>query len=572
MAADVVGYSALMSADETATIADLKAHHSTLFDPMVDEFGGQIVKLMGDGTLVLFPSVVNAVECGIAIQEANAAADGPIKLRIGIHLGDVVSEDGEVYGDGVNIAARLETLADTGGICVSDMVLKNLQGPLESLFSEMGEQNLKNISRPINTWQWRRSGEISPDLSMPPHMSGSDQTASDKPAIAVLPFRNLSGDPSQEYFSDGLTEDLITAISYWRSFPVIARDSSFSFKGHSGKTGDIAKELGARYVLGGSVRVAGNRIRITASLVDAAREYEIWSERFDRQLNDIFEVQDEITNRVAAVVGHEIERAELNRISVSGDRDFTSWDLVIQGIPHFLENNCQSNDKAREFFKKATEISPGYEDAWAYLAWTYSHDLMLNCEGEAELSTRLGLEAGKRAVALNDNSALAHLAYSSVLVWSGDAPNSLAEAQRAHQLNPNDVRAGFAVGNRLTLKGEFSKGVEIIEASMQLDPTAPYRWHYFGYLSRALLSLGEVDRAVEAARQAVMLRPDEPSTHFRLALCHAHQGDLARMNAELAVCESLKPGFVESRKDWKPYANEEFNNQILAPFREAGIM
>lgn len=567
LATDVVGYSSLMSEDEAGTVARLKAHRAGLFDPKVSEFGGRIIKLMGDGTLVEFASVQDAVQCAIEIQHALAGEEGALRLRMGINLGDIIIEDDDVYGDGINVAARLEALSQPGGICISDMVHQNVQAKLDATFEDMGEQQLKNIARPVRTWQWRAqmSGDPIPE---PPSSQGS----LNNPAIAVMPFKNLSGDPDQDYFSDGLTEDLITAISYWRTFPVIARNSSFSFKGETTKTGEIAKALGARYILGGSVRAAGNRVRITATLVDAERDHELWAERFDRELTDIFDVQDEITRRVAAVVGHEVEQAELARVSKARTNDFTAWDLVVQGIPHFLEHNCAANRKAQDLFKQATQRAESYSDAWAYLAWTYAHDLMLECAVDVESTAQLGLAAGKRAIALNDDSALAHLALSSVFVWTGEAKNGLAEAQRAHELNPNDVRAAFAVGNRLTLTGELSQGVEIIEDALKLNPRDPYRWHYFGYLSRAYLSLGEAETAFDWAQKAVRLRSDQPEPHFRLALCHAHLGASDEARSELAQCERLEPGFVERRKAWKPYPDDKRNSQLLDPLRQANLL
>ena len=567
LATDVVGYSSLMSEDEAGTVARLKAHRADLFDPKVSGFGGRVVKLMGDGTLVEFASVQDAVQCAIEIQRALAGEEGAFRLRMGINLGDIILEDDDVYGDGVNVAARLEALSPPGGICISDMVYQNVQAKLDATFEDMGEQQLKNIARPVRTWQWRAESTFDP-VPMPP----ASREPLNNPAIAVLPFNNLSGNPDQDYFSDGLTEDLITAISYWRTFPVIARNSSFSFKGETAKTGDIAKALGARYILGGSVRAAGNRVRITATLVDAELDHELWAERFDRELTDIFDVQDEITRRVAAVVGHEVEQAELARISKARTSDFTAWDLVVQGIPHFLEHNCAANRKAQDLFKQATERATGYCDAWAYLAWTYAHDLMLECAVDAESTARLGLEAGKRAIALNDDSALAHLALSSVLVWTGEAENGLAEAQRAHELNPNDVRAAFAVGNRLTLTGELSKGVETIEDALKLNPRDPYRWHYYGYLARAYLSLGEAEKAIDWAQKAVRLRSDQPEPHFRLALCHAHLGAIDEARSELAHSERLEPGFIDRRKTWKPYPDEKRNSQLLDPLRQASLL
>ncbi len=567
LAADVVGYSRLVGVDEEGTLLALKSLRTDIIEPLIADHRGRVVKLMGDGILVEFQSAADAVKCAVDWQEQLMAQKSERKLtfRIGINLGDVVIDGDDILGDGVNIAARLEGSADPGGIAVSDTVKQNVAANLDLPFVDQGVQTLKNISEPVRVWTLGDAGSLSHDFeqSKPP---------SNKPSIAVLPFKNLSGDPDQDYFSDGLTEDLITAISYWRTFPVIARNSTFSFKGRSAKAADIGTELGAKYLLEGSVRKSGSRIRVTASLIDAARELELWGERFDRDVVDIFDVQDEITARVAAVVGHQIEQAELVRVSESRSSDVTAWDLVVRGIPHFLEHSCQGNQSARRYFQQATERANDYSDAWAYLAWTHSHDLMMGCPVDRDEAARLGLRAGKRAVSLNDASALAHLALSSVFVWTGDAKNGLAQAQRARELNPNDVRASFAVGNRLTLTGELEQGIEIIEAAMILNPRDPYRWHYFGYLSRAYLSLGDPARATEWAQRAVQMKPDQADTHFRLALCHAHSGLIDETREELSKSEALDPGFVERKKAWTPYPSEERNEQLLAPLRAEGLL
>ncbi len=567
LAADVVGYSRLVGADEEGTLVALKSLREEMIEPLIADHRGRVVKLMGDGILAEFQSAVDAVKCAIDWQQnmQAQAGGGALSFRIGINLGDVVIDGDDILGDGVNIAARLEGAADPGGIAVSDTVKQNVAASLGLSFVDQGLKSLKNINEPVRVWTWRGGAPAvdAPARAAPP---------SNKPPIAVLPFKNLSGDPDQDYFSDGLTEDLITAISYWRTFPVIARNSTFSFKGRSAKAADIGKELGATYLLEGSVRRAGSRIRVSASLIDAAREIELWGERFDRDVVDIFDVQDEITARVATVVGHQIERAELDRLSESRSSDITAWDLLVRGIPHFLEHSCQGNIEARKFFLEATERASDYSDAWAYLAWSHSHDLMMGCAIDREDATRLAFEAGRRAVRLNDASALAHLALSSVFVWTGDAENGLAEAQRARELNPNDVRASFAVGNRLTLTGELEQGIEIIEEAMTLNPRDPYRWHYFGYLSRAYLSLGHPGRATEWARRAVQMKPDQPDTHFRLALCHAHSGLLDEAREELRTADTLEPGFLERKKSWKPYPSEARNEQLLAPLRAEGLL
>lgn len=577
---DVVGYSRLMGLDEDGTIAALRAHRAALVDPTIGEHGGRIVKTMGDGLLLEYGSVVDATRCVIAIQEGMAERNRRIDpaerivFRIGVNVGDIIVDGEDILGDGVNVAARLQEIAEPGGVALSHRAYEDVRDRLDAPFADGGEITLKNIARPVRVWRWP-----------PPDASSAERVAisaaidaaqsprpADKPSIVVLPFRNISGDPEQEYFADGLTEDLITSISYWRSFPVIARNSSFAFKGQTVQPGQLAEELGVRYVLEGSIRKAGARIRVTAVLADAESGLELWAERFDRSFDDIFDLQDEITRKVAAATGYQLQQAEIARSAARSSEDATAWDLVAKGLPHFYEHTCETNGRARALFEQAVAAAPNYSDAWAHLAWAYGHDLMLGCVDDKTSVAEKGLEAGRRAIALDQNSALARLAMSSVHIWSGDIDAGLAEAKASLQLNPNDVRAAFAVGNRITLAGDIAEGLAIIEDALALNPRDPYRWHYFGYLSRGYLSLGEAERAADWARQAVQLRPDQAETHFRLALCYAHLGQIEAAREAIAHCDRLEPGFVARRKDWRPYPSEDRNAQLLGPLRENGLL
>ena len=311
LAADVVGYSKLMAEDEAGTLAALKAHRADLFDPETAKRGGRIVKLMGDGVLVEFPSVVDAVECALAIQQALAGEGGKIRLRIGINLGDVIIDGEDIYGDGVNVAARLEALAEPGGVAISGMVHEGLGNRLEVDFSDTGEHQVKNIARPIRVFRWSPTAVTSSKLKARP--------LSEKPSIAVLPFNNMSGDPEQEYFSDGIAEDIITALSHYRELFVIARNTTFTYKGKALKVDQVCRELGARYLLEGSVRKAGNRVRVSAQFIDGETGAHLWAQRFDRDLDNIFAVQDEITQAIVAAVAPETLGAEFKRAQFNAD-------------------------------------------------------------------------------------------------------------------------------------------------------------------------------------------------------------------------------------------------------------
>jgi len=571
LAADIAGYSALMGSDEKRTVRDLKAHQAVVL-PMVDEFHGRIIDTAGDGILAEFASVVNAVECAIAIQKTMAERNLPIntshqmQFRIGINTGDVIYDEARIYGDGINVAARLEAIADPGGICLSAKVYEEIDGRVDIVCQDLGDKHLKNIARPVQVFRvcLSQAGVQTPTIRA--------SSLTEKPSIAVLPLKNLSGDQEQEYFADGLTEDIITAISYWRTFPVIARNSVFTYKGRSIRISEVARELGARYILEGSVRKAGDRVRISLALSDADFGQQLWAERFDRPLNDIFELQDEIARKVAATLGYQIEQAEIVRTRRGLNNDFNAWDLVAQGLPHFYVHSKEANNIAKEFFARAVSQDPDYSDAWAYFAWTHSHDIMIGGDSDKQSNERLGFEAARRAVALDEQSALAHLALSSVYVWTGNLREALRYAQRALELNPNDVRAGLAVGNRLTLLGSLQEGIEKLEATLPLNPLDPFRWHYFGFLCRAFLSLGGPGTAMTWAERAVQIRPDHADNHFRLALCHAHLGELDAASRALAECTRLAPDLVEQRRSWQPYPDPERNAYLIAPLRDSGLL
>ena len=333
LAADMVGYSRLMAADEVGTIERQKAHRKALIDPKIAQYGGRIVKTTGDGMLVEFPSVVAAVQCAVDIQRAMPEREPEvpdakrIRYRIGINLGDIVIDGDDILGDGVNVAARLEGLADPGGTCISGAVYDQVRDRLELPFEDMGDQQVKNIDRPVRAWRWV------PSQAEDRTKAGTDaaKTLLDRPAIAVLPFTNTSADPEQEYFSDGLTEDIITALTHWRSFPVIARNSCFAYKNNAVDIKQAARDLGARYVLEGSVRKGGALVRISAQLIDGANGHHLWAERYDRELADIFEIQDDIVQRITALVAPELAKAELKRSTNRRAEDLDAWDLCLRG-------------------------------------------------------------------------------------------------------------------------------------------------------------------------------------------------------------------------------------------------
>jgi TolB-like protein len=366
LAADVAGYSRMMGKDEEGTLAQLKAHRRALVDPKIAEHRGRIVKTTGDGMLVEFASVVDALRCAVEVQRgmtarnAEVPQDKRIEFRVGIHQGDVIIEGGDIYGDGVNVAARLESLAEPGGICVSARVQEDARGKLESAFEDLGDQQLKNIERAVRVYRVRPSGTPRPTLPLP-----------EKPSIAVLPFQNMSGDPEQEYFADGIVDEIITALSRFRSLFVIARNSTFTYKGRPVDVKQVGRELGVRYVLEGSVRRSASRVRITGQLIDAATGAHLWADRFDGELQDIFDLQDRVTVSVVSAIAPRLEQAEIERAKRKRTESLDAYEYLLRGIASFDRFTREANDEALRLFYRAVELDPDFASAYGMAAWCY---------------------------------------------------------------------------------------------------------------------------------------------------------------------------------------------------------
>ncbi len=557
LASDVVGYSKLMTENEEATLAQLKAHRANLFDPKITEHNGRIIKLMGDGTLVEFASVVDAVNCAIAIQSALAKSERTIRLRIGINLGDVIVEGEDIYGDGVNIAARLETLANPGGICVSGAVYEQVRDRVESLFEDMGDQVVKDIDRPVRVWRWPPVGALG-------SKSDGSEVATEprnRPAIAVLPFANLGGDPDQEYFSDGLTEDIITALTYWRSFPVIARNSCFAFKNRVVDIKEVGRDLGARYLLEGSVRRHGSRIRITVQLIDGVSGQHVWAERYDRELDDIFEVQDDIVQRIAAHVAPELAKAELQRSRNKLPEDLDAWDLCLRAMPWIRQRTREGNAKARELFSRAIAIHPDYSDAYAGLAMSYQQDLLIGVAEDRKATATKVMEAARKAIECDESSSWAHHELSTAYQWLDRTDDALAEARISVDLNPNDAYALHALGNKSDLAGD-PNGILLMERAQKLNPEDASRYTHLTFLARAYVNAGNYRAAEECARHAIRRQTEYAPAHFILAIALTGLKRFDEARSALARCDEISPGFVTSRQHWRPYVDPESNKRL----------
>ncbi|MCI0429828.1 MAG: adenylate/guanylate cyclase domain-containing protein, partial [Rhodospirillales bacterium] len=471
LAADVVGYSRLMEQDEAGTLAALKERRKRVVQPLVAEHHGRIVKVMGDGVLVEFASAVNAVECAVELQKrmesANdgTAEDRRIVLRIGINLGDVIVEGSDLYGDGVNVAARLQELAEPGGICVTGKVHDELRRKLDLAFEDAGEQTLKNIAEPLHVY--RIAGERGHEpavrhLSLPA-----------KPSIAVLPFENLSGDPEQEYVADGLTEDIITGLSRVRALFVIARNSTFAYKGRVVAVAQVARDLGVRYVLEGSVRKSGRRVRITAQLVDATTGHHVWAEKFDREFAEIFDLQDEITRNVVASTQTQILLAEGSPAQRNDRPDIGVWSLVNRAMARIHALTPESLAAAKRLAEQALNIDAKCGPAWRCLSIAIYHQAHMLAAADYDETLAKALETAERSVQLDNNDEYAHWNLGNVLVALRHHDRAIAALERAIEINPNYAMAWGSLGTALCYAGRPSEGITKNEIAIRSDPLNP---------------------------------------------------------------------------------------------------
>src|ERR1700728_119925 len=476
LAADIAGYSRLAGADEDRTLARLRALRSDLIDPSISVHHGRAVKRTGDGILIEFRSVVDAVRCAIELQngmiERNTGLppERRIDFRVGIHLGDVVEEsDGDLMGDGVNIAARLEGIAEPGGICLSYAAYEQVRDKLTEEFSDLGEQSLKNIARPVRVYRLRRNGKAASSATALP----------DRPSIAVLPFTNMSGDPEQEYFSDGISEDIITALSKLRWFFVIARNSSFIYKGKAVHMKQVAEELGVGYVVEGSVRKARNNVRITAQLIDAATNNHIWAERYERGLADVFAVQDEITEAIVAAIEPQIYAAENFRARRKPPDSMDAWDLVMRALSHFWRVTRQDNVLAQALLEKATAIDPNYGQALGVLAASHTFSVHMGWE-DMQTAVSIAEHAALTAILADSEDPWAHYALGHVYLFRRRFDDSLAEFDLALRLNPNFSLAQGYDGLALAYCGRWEEANIAARRALRLSPRDPFSAIYYG--------------------------------------------------------------------------------------------
>jgi adenylate cyclase len=538
LAADVAGYSRLIGADEGGTLKRLRALRRELLDPKIAEHRGRLVKTTGDGLLVEFGSVVDALRCAVDVQRemtgrnTGVPPDNRIEFRIGINVGDIVVEDGDIFGDGVNVAARLEALAEPGGICVSARVQEDAAGKLDLSFEDIGEQQLKNISRPVRAYRVVTSAR--PAITR----HGADPPLPDKPSIAVLPFQNMSGDPEQEYFADGMVEEIITALSRIRWLFVIARNSSFTYKGQAIDVKQVGRELGVRYVLEGSVRKAGGRVRITAQLIDAASGAHLWADRFDGSLEDVFDLQDQVATSVAGVIEPALQAAETARLANRPTADLNAYDLYLRAYAMVWSSSRQIPE-ALQLMERAIARDPHYGPALAWAAFC-CYRLLQDCRSEDPHAHRLkGMDFARRALAAagDDPSVLANAAQT-LAYFGEDIGAMMALIDRALAFNPSYARGWHISGVLRLWAGQPDIAIEHFEAALRLSPCARVG-NSLAAMGHAHFFARRFDEAIPKLLLSIQEDPSVPPPYRYLAACYAHMGRLDEAREIIAQLRAI---------------------------------
>ncbi len=575
-AGDVAGYSRLMGVDEEGTLQQLKAHRKKLVDPKIAEHRGHIVKTTGDGMLVEFVSIVDAVRCAVDIQRGMAErnvdvpTDKRIQFRIGINIGDIIIDGDDIFGDGVNVAARLEALADPGGIMVSGIVHDQVRDKLSFTFEDMGEQTVKNIARPIGVHRVSLSESASAATFKPVIAAKTEAPTGNRPSIAVLPFANMSGDPEQEYFADGISEDIITGLSKLRWLFVIARNSSFTYKGKAVDVKRISRELGVRYVLEGSVRKGGNRVRITAQLIDAATGNHIWADHYDGELTDVFALQDEITKKAVAAIEPNLLEAEGIRSQHRSPDDLDAWDMVMQANSLFWRLTKHENNVAVAMLKQAVERYPDYGPAHSLMAFALLVSRQVGwISMEPEVNEPAAIAA--HAVELDDRDPWAHLALGYVALTRRQTDEAINQFQYALDLNPNVAAAHGYLCFALALDGRSDQAIPHGEQAIRMSPHDPQNALFNVALAAAHYLAGRYTEAVGCARKAMQQRFGLTNGHRIYIASLAQAGKIDEARAALAKLQDLQPensvAWIERNIPYTPEPMAKF----LEGMRKAGL-
>jgi adenylate cyclase len=616
LSADVAGYSRLMAEDETATVKTLETYREVM-STLIKQHRGRVIDSPGDNLLAEFTSVVDAVQCAVAVQKEFQARNAELpenrrmEFRIGINLGDVIEEGERIYGDGVNIAARLEALADPGGICVSKTAFDQIETKLPLGYEYLGEQEVKNIPKPVGAFRvlmeprvtvaeeiekekpgtvWRRKAILAGGVVLvlvviaaliwnfyfrpPPIEVASEEKMAfelpDKPSIAVLPFDNLTGDPEQEYFSDGITEAIINGLSKIPNLFVISRKSSFTYKGKQVKVQQVSEELGVRYVLEGSVQRSGDRVRITAQLVDAIKGHHLWSNNYDRDLKEIFSLQDEIMMRIMTALRVKLTEGEQARVWAKGIKNVQAYLKLLKGTEYYIKRSPTNNKLAKQFFEEVIEIDPECSVAYAFLGYTHIYDRIFRTTKDRKKSLQSAFEMAEKALALDESNPDGHLALSWARLHNREHDMSIVAAERAVALSPNYSTANIHVGVCLIFSGRPAEAIPWIKKAMRLNPfdktMAP------SLLGLAYCTLGRYDEAISILKDVVRDNPNFFQGHLFLTITYAESGHEEEARAEGKEILRLSPKFsLEGVKKVNPLKKQSDRDRWIEALRKAGV-
>ncbi len=576
LAADVVGYSRLMAADESGTFARLRAHRKELIEPKSAEYHGRVVKLTGDGVLMEFGSVVDAVLFAVDVQRAMAERDAAvseehrIRYRIGINIGEIIVDGEDIYGDGVNVAARLEAIAEPGSIYVSRSVYNQIKGKTGLGFEDLGERLVKNIPDPVRIYRVDLSRTDTGSASR-----GSDAgtlSLPDKPSIAVLPFQNMSGDPEQEFFADGMAEDIITALSRYRWFFVIARNSSFTYKGRAVAVTQVASELGVRYVLEGSVRKAGNRVRLTAQLIDATTGNHIWAKRYDRELDDIFALQDDLTERIVGALEPELGKAERARAKRKHPGNLDAWDLYQRGLSHLYRYTKEELAEAQRQFRRAIEKDSQLGPAYSSLAEVYYYSYVYGHAESLSECRKQALQVARRAVELDSEDASAHCTLGRVRYMRREHEAAIPELQMALELNPSLALAHYGLGAVMVFSDRAAESLPHLGTAIRLSPHDPNMGSFLVRLADAHLIMGHYDKAIEWARKALGQTGFQWSRYAVLLSALGHLGRTEEARRVLDDVLAQRPDFSRRFvRETHLFVDEDNFAFFIEGLRKAGV-
>jgi adenylate cyclase len=607
LSADGEGYSRLMGNDEAATVRTIMEYREAMAS-LVTGHGGRVVDTPGDNVLAEFSSVVDAVQCAVEVQREIRSRNAALpelrrmQFRIGINLGDVIVEGQRLYGDGVNIAARLEGLAQGGGVCLSGTAYDQVEGKLPLSYDFLGEHTVKNIARPVRVYRVRLEPGASPVPSLPkrradrglvpmivgmiailmllgaggwagwrwlttPALSGL--ALPDKPSVAVLPFSNLSQDPAQEYFSDGVTEDLITGLSKVSGLFVIARNSVFTYKGKAVRVGEVSRDLGVRYVLEGSIQRAGSRVRITAQLVDATTGYHIWAERYDREVRDIFALQDEVTQQIVRALAVKLTEGEQGRLARVPTGQPEAYDLVLRGQDERKRTTREANLQSRRLFVKALDLDPEYAEAYVGLSWAHLQSWQFLWSTDPDTLER-ARELAERAIALDDSLAQAHRVLGQIYLWRKEHDRAIAQAERAVALAPNDADGYETLAEVLGWAGRAEDSIRFIRQAMRLNPRYPF--FYLWTLGHAYYLTGRTEEAVDTFNKIVEQNPNFVPAHAYLAVLFTEKGRIQEAQAAWHKAHQVSPGAsMSSLRQRLPYRRPADLDRFLTAVHKSGL-